>query len=187
MHQDINDTIADNLGLVYKQLNRFNLRNDQDAESFAYEALYSAALTFKADRQVTFSTYATVCIYNALGNYIRTKNKQRQLLCVSYNELTKGGDEYIDFLCDPMTVEDQYIATETRQFVMRTFLEEYNALKSETHKKIVTVWYSAGFDITTKEIASEVNVSQSYVSQSLNVFRYKIRQKVEAFMNGQGC
>ena len=113
MQDDINDKIASNVGLIFKQLNKFNLAEDPEAESIGYEALYNAILTYDQSKSVQFSTYASVCIYNALGSYVRTQNKQRQLEVISYNNVAYTEDgtdhEFVDFISAPSDVEQDYI------------------------------------------------------------------------------
>lgn len=70
--QDIEAIIRDNIGLVITQLKRLKVTFDPEAESIGYEALYNAALTYDCTKGYKFSTYATCCIYNAVGSYIRT-------------------------------------------------------------------------------------------------------------------
>ena len=82
---EVNDKIAANTGLIYKQLTAFNLLYDQDAESFAHEALWRAVKTFDESAGVAFSTYAVCCINNELRKHLRTLNRKRQLDVVSYD------------------------------------------------------------------------------------------------------
>lgn len=92
MQECIDDKIRDNVGLIFTQLNKFKLAKDPEAESIGYEALYNAILTYDQSKKVQFSTYASVCIYNALGSYVRTQNKQRQLEVISYNNIAFSED-----------------------------------------------------------------------------------------------
>ena len=68
---DINDQIAENTGLIYKQLAAFNLLYDQDAESFAYEALYRAITTYNKSAGTAFSTYAVPMISGEIKRFLR--------------------------------------------------------------------------------------------------------------------
>ena len=58
------DTLIErNIGLVYAQLNRFNLRQDPDAESIAFEALLKASENFDESTGNKFSTLAVVSAF----------------------------------------------------------------------------------------------------------------------------
>ena len=83
---DINKLIEDNMGLVYKQLHRFNLAYDADSFSFAMEGLMNAAKTYNTKRNIKFSTYASACIYNAIMQHLRSQSKQRQINVVYYDD-----------------------------------------------------------------------------------------------------
>src|SRR5690554_1463642 len=110
---DANDLIAKNKGLVYKQLHSYSLINDPEAVSLGFEALLNAIETYDRSKSVKLSTYATVCINNALGNYIRRMKKKRQLDIVYYNDLIEGQDiEYIEILPSDINVENEIIFKE---------------------------------------------------------------------------
>lgn len=183
MQGDINEVIASNVGLVYDQLNKFNLARDPEAESIGYEALYNAVCNFDENKGTKLSTLATVYIYNALGTYVRALNKKRQLEVISYNNIayTADGDskEYIDFLPDHKSVEDEYVRKETCKVVQQVVQELYDNLANEKHKVILAKWRESGYVATTKSLASEVGVSQPYVSQVINNLKFKLRQRLE--------
>ena len=104
--QEIDYLILRHKGLAYKQLHRFHLVNDHEAISIAYWALYKALTTFKESERTLISTYATCCIYNALGDYVRTLHRKRQIEEVSYNAIVCEEHEYIDTLSDNTSAED---------------------------------------------------------------------------------
>lgn len=179
---DINVIIENNLGLVYKQLHRFNLQDDPDSISAGYEALYRAIKTFDESKNFTFSTYATTCIYNALGSVLRTNNKIRKLEVVSYNKSTVGDNgeetEMLDFIPADETVEEVILREELIRKT-RTCLDElYESLPSKNQKEILKRWRESDFNKTSVEIAKEMHLSQSYVSMILNELKYKIKQRM---------
>ena len=183
--QDINAKIASNTGLIFKQLNKFNLAKDPEAESIGYEALYNAILTYDQSKSVQFSTYASVCIYNALGSYVRTQNKQRQLELISYNNIAYSEDgndhEFVDFFEDPSDVERDYLRQELLSMVVTEFQKQYDELTNEKHKLILSIWRDSGYEATMVEIAKQANVSQPYVSQVINGFKFKLKKRLEAY------
>jgi len=52
-------------------------------------------------------------------------------------------------------------------------------VNNKTQRSILEYWRKSMFKATHKEIASELNCSQSYVSQTLNRFRCKLKNKLE--------
>lgn len=185
MQGDINDKIAANTGLIFTQLNKFNLARDPEAESIGYEALYNAILTYDQSKKVQFSTYASVCIYNALGSYVRTLNKQRQLEVISYNNVAYTEDgtdhEFVDFFEAPNSVEDNYIRCERDRLIRQVVKDQYDKLTNEKHKSIILLWCKSGYTMTSVAIAKEIGVSQPYVSQVINNFKFKLKKRLEEY------
>ena len=185
MQDDINTKIASNVGLIFKQLKKFNLAKDPEAESIGYEALYNAILTYDQSKNVQFSTYASVCIYNALGSYVRTQNKQRQLEIISYNNIAYSEDgtdhEFVDFLSTPSDVEQDFMRKELHRIVREEFQKQYDMLTNEKHKVILTLWHNSDFEASMVSIAKQAGVSQPYVSQVINSFKFNLRKKLEEY------
>lgn len=181
--KDIDMLIKKHLGLVYSQLHRFKLINDPEAESIAYEALWNAISNFDESKNTKLSTVATVYIYNALGSYVRKLNKQRVIETISYNNIAYADEneehEFVDMLSTGEDIMTNYIKQETQVYVREVFNELYRGLTKETHKQIIALWNESDFSATTVEIAKQANVSQSYVSQVLNNFKFKLKKKVE--------
>jgi RNA polymerase sigma factor (sigma-70 family) len=187
MCDEVTTYIATNRGLIFKQLHKFGLATDHEAESIGYEALYNAATTFKPEMGYKFSTYATVCIYNALGSYVRTLLKQRQLVVVSYHAMIKdgedGGIELVGLLACGHDVEQEYLQEELFQVVRAIFVEQLSQVTNEKHRNIICTWRASHFEMTTSDIAKNVGVSQSYVSQVLNNFKYSMRKRLEVYID----
>ena len=183
---DINRIIEQNMGLVYQQLHRFKLVDNPDAESYANEAIYNAALTYKPETGNTFSTYATCVIANSLRMYLRSKKKKRQLTIVSYNAPVTVSDEDTVELCDTLasddTAEDIVISNELSEHVRAALRTVYNELTTDSHKKIFRLWCANNGNIRQREIAEQLNLSQPYVSRAISIIRYKLRQQLEDYL-----
>lgn len=181
---DINDQIAENLGLVYQQLRRFKLLDDPDAESFAYEALYKAVLTYDESTGYAFSTYAVCIIANALRKHLRTLNKKRQLHVISYEEpLDRHTDEghLVDVLVHAEDTESQIMRNELHEVSMEAFDEILETL-SDRHRLIITKWYESEFKLTQTEIAKALGISQATVSKALSAFKHKLKVRLEEYL-----
>jgi len=186
VHDNIELTIKENTGLIFKQLHKFHLVDDPEAESIGYEALYNAALTYESTKKAKFSTYATVCIYNGLGTYTRTLNRQRQLDVISYNNKVSNGSyeaEYSNFITNGVSTEDCCIKEELCATALRTFDELLNKLTNEKHKKIIIAWQESDYSGSTVELAINVGVSQPYVSQVLTRFKSDMKTKLKEYYN----
>lgn len=187
MCADINQQIANNTGLIFKQIHAFNLSDDPEAESIGYEALYKAIKTYSPEANAKFSTYATVCIYNALGMYLRRKNRVRQLEVISYNSTIRYADgqthELLDTIESDVDLIDDYCKNELHEYTRQCFAEELQRLSSKKQIAIISSWQKSEFMATTTTLANEAGVSQSYVSQTLNNFKSKMRMRLEKYYN----
>ena len=181
---DINDVIYDNLGLVYTQLNRFKLRNDQDAESFAYEALYNAVISYDEKSGNSFSTYATCVIANSLRTLVRHRKRKRQLNVMSYNEHidNEANEEFVDVLVGYESVEDIMLREELHEVLHEALEVVYTNISNETAKRIFVMWYSSNFEMTQQQIAAALNISQPTVSKNLSIIKYKLKQELEDYL-----
>lgn len=177
---DINDQIAKHTGLIYKQLTAFNLLYDQDAESFAYEALYRAITTFKADTGTAFSTYAVCCINNELRKHLRTLNRKRQFELVSYDAplLSDESSCLADILEHPGSVEQTLISEEASKRILTAFKAEYIMLVDK-HKRVIRMYYGYEGKATQKEIATSVGVTQATVSKIVSAFKHRVKLRME--------
>lgn len=177
------DTLIErNIGLVYAQLNRFNLRQDPDAESIAFEALLKASENFDESTGNKFSTLAVVYIYNALCGYLRTLNKVRKLDIVSLNaevEINGTMHEYQEVIADSTFVDEDYIKKEKCLILSDCFNKVYNKLKSDKQKRIIEHWKGGDFEDAHKDIADSCGVSQSYVTQTITIFKTDVKRLME--------
>ncbi|NLD21663.1 MAG: sigma-70 family RNA polymerase sigma factor [Bacteroidales bacterium] len=179
----VTELIELNQGLIHAQLRKFYLEDDLDAISFAYEALFNAILNFKPNKNNKFSTYATVCIYNRLGSYVRSINTQAILNTISCNQPINEDDEdgmtLLDTFESPFTAEDEAIASHGVNNILQSLKECYNALKNPLHKRIVGAWIESNFGKTHTKIAEELQCSQAYVTQVLKTFKNTLKNKLE--------
>lgn len=185
--EDLDTLIADNMGLVYTQLHRFNRMNDDEAFSQAMEALMNAARTFDASKGFKFSTYATVCIYNALGCYLRTLNKKRQILLVSYDEYLDNSEDLqlIDTLAsDEPTPEEAILKEEQIIYVRKAFAKVLSEITNPTAKRVIEYWASQDFETSQTDMAKALGIAQPTVSRALSAFKHKMRLEMEEY-NGK--
>lgn len=180
--------IKDNAGLIFAQLKRLNIMHDSEAQSIGYEALWNAAMTYDESKGYKFSTYATCCIYNALCSYIRTLNKKRQLEVVSYNSIAYQEDgtkhEYLELLStDIVDTEQEILQKELYCTLNRAIQISYDRLTNPKHKAVIKVWRDAEYNISNKEVAAAVGVSQPYVNQIINTFKNSIKKIMEGYFN----
>lgn len=171
----IEELIVANKGLIYKQLYRFHLINDQDAYSHALFALYKAIITYDASKGAAFSNYATVCIFNALGCYIR--GIKSGIEEVSYDTMVCEDASFINILPGPDTADGRYMTYKNIIDVYK-ILNEVLVRLPKLNKQVISLWIDSEFTIGQKELAAETKCSQSYVSRILADFKKIVKNKL---------
>lgn len=175
----IEDKFKENIGLIGTQLRRFGLTHDPDAISLAYEALYNAILTYDSDRNVKFSTYATVCIYNRLGSLVRSMKTQLNTSITSYEApLDDNGLTLIDVLESPLMADKEVLVECGVTTINNAVTECLKSLTNKTHRNIVDAWIQSDYKMTHTEIADLLGCSQSYVTQVIKKFRNILKNKL---------
>ena len=181
----IDKLLADNMGLVYKQLHKFNRAYDDDAFSAGFEALYRAATTYKKSKGVAFSTYATTCIYNGIAHYMRDEaNRLKKEVPLSFETLVSDGDNVTlgDILSDDVTPETECLKKELYAVLWQKFDEVVASFNNKTAENLLYTWKEYGFNITQSELAAIVGISQAYVSRTLSAFKHKLKKEMEEYL-----
>ena len=175
----VEELIKLNEGLIWKQLKKFGLIGDPEALSLGYEALYTSIMTFDASRSNKFSTYATVCIYNSLGSYVRSLNTSIRKNTISYDApIDDEGTTYLDSFESTLTADEKLLEEAGVEEIMQCVELCIAGVNNKTQRSILEYWRKSMFKATHKEIASKFNCSQSYVSQTLNRFRRNLKNKL---------
>lgn len=175
----VEELIVLNYGLMQKQLNKFGMYNDPDALSYAYESLYRAIITYNLEDNHKFSTYATVCIYNRLGSYVRSLKTQIVVNTTSYdNPIDEAGKTMLDVLESVHTADGSLLSECGVSVIYETILDCMKSMKNPLHYQIVELWMDSGFKATHTFIADELECTQSYVSQTLKIFKNTLKKKL---------
>lgn len=167
--KNIDYLILEHKGLVYKQLHRYNMIGDWEAESIAFEALWKAFGDYDANHtsNAAFGTYATTCIYNALGTYAKTFKRVRQLEVVTLEDYTEAFESN--------SVEVVIIQEERAEKINFALAKLRDSLTNPTHKRLFAAWEASDFEGSKTELATAAKCSQPYVSQTIAVFKHKIK------------
>lgn len=181
---DIDQLISDNIGLVYKQLHRFNRAYDADAFSYGLDGLWKAASTYDPNKQVAFSTYASVCIYNSIAMYMRELQQQARKSVTSLEaSVSDGGDIVLsEVLSIDGTPETVYLKNELYETLWRNFDSIVDSTKNDIAVKILQMWRDSDFTATQMELAKAAGVSQAYVSRVLSAFKHKLKERMRDYL-----
>ncbi len=140
----------------------------EDLISIGTIGLIKSINTFKPDKKIKLATYASRCIENEILMYLRRNSKTR--LEVSIDEplnVDWDGNELL--LSDILGTEEDVIYRGIESEVEHKLLKEAISKLSEREKTIINLRFgldaSAGREMTQKEVAELLGISQSYISR----------------------
>ena len=140
----------------------------EDLISIGTIGLIKAINTFKADKNIKLATYASRCIENEILMYLRKTNKNK--LEVSIDEplnVDWDGNELL--LSDILGTEEDVIYKDMEHEAEKKLLKKAMEKLGEREKLIINLRYGlitpSGEEMTQKEVASYLGISQSYISR----------------------
>ncbi|HBY21197.1 MAG: sporulation sigma factor SigE [Clostridiales bacterium GWE2_32_10] len=139
----------------------------EDLVSIGNIGLIKAINTFEANKNIKLATYASKCIENEILMFIRKNNKTR--FEVSIDEplnVDWDGNQLLlaDILGGDEASISKDIETEIDFRILRKCVDKLNIRE----KKIIELRYGIykdGDELTQKEVADELGISQSYISR----------------------
>lgn len=140
----------------------------EDLISIGTIGLIKSINTFKPDKNIKLATYASRCIENEILMYLRRNNKTK--LEVSIDEplnVDWDGNELL--LSDILGTEEDVIYRGIESEVEHKLLKEAISKLTEREKTIINLRFgldaSIGREMTQKEVAELLGISQSYISR----------------------
>ena len=140
----------------------------EDLISIGTIGLIKSINTFKPDKNIKLATYASRCIENEILMYLRRNNKTK--LEVSIDEplnVDWDGNELL--LSDILGTDEDVIYRDIESEVERKLLLGAISKLSDREKKIISLRFGLGTkdgqEMTQKEVASLLGISQSYISR----------------------
>ena len=160
--------IERNLRLVVYIARRFENTgiNIEDLISIGTIGLIKAINTFRADKNIKLATYASRCIENEILMYLRKNSSQRTE--VSLDEpLNTDWDGKELLLSDVLGTEGDVVMRPIEADVDRKLLRDAVAKLSGREQEIITMRFGLGGrrELTQKEVADRLGISQSYISR----------------------
>ena len=160
--------IEHNLRLVVYIAKRFENTGTsiEDLISIGTLGLIKAINTFRADKSIKLATYASRCIENEILMYIRKRSGQR---CeVSMDEplnVDWDGNELL--LSDVLGSDEDGVSYELEQREEREAVRRAVAMLEPRERELIELRYGlgGGDELTQKEVADRLGISQSYISR----------------------
>ncbi len=177
-----NKLIEHNLRLVVYLSKKYdNTKIDlEDLVSIGTIGLIKGISTYKVDKNIKLATYASRCIDNEILMYLR-KNKKRNAdvsLEESLSYDSEGNELHLE---DILGTEDDIVTKNIEDDDMKkTLIEEINKLPKRD-KEIISLRYGlfGKKEITQKELAKKLNISQSYISRIEKKVIKKIKESIK--------
>ena len=182
-NQKARDTLIEhNLRLVVYVAKRYDNSTNcplEDLISIGTIGLVKAINTFKADKNIKLATYASRCIENEILMYLRKNNKIRYEISLDEPlNIDYDGNELL--LGDIVGTDDDLVEQEMMKRDQRKLF--YEALKdlNEREKEILILRYglSNHDELTQKDVAKLLGISQSYISRLEKKIIKKLRNQL---------
>ena len=153
----------------------------EDLISIGTIGLIKGINTFNPDKNIKLATYASRCIENEILMYLRKNNKTK--LEVSIDEplnVDWDGNELL--LSDILGTDEDVISKGIESEVEKKLL--YKAIEKLNHREKVIVEMRYGLnnkdgeEMTQKEVADSLGISQSYISRLEKKIISKMRKEI---------
>ena len=160
--------IEHNLRLVVYVAKKF-VSSDMDIEdliSIGSLGLIKAVNSYKSDKNIKIATYASKCIENEILMYLRKVSRSKHM--VSLDEplnVDSEGNELVlfDLLPDEKECPQESMERLTEKQILWKIINKLN----EREKEIMVMRFGlhGGEELTQKEVADSLGISQSYISR----------------------
>lgn len=163
-----NKLIEHNLRLVVFLAKKYeNTKVDlEDLVSIGTIGLIKGVNTYKLDKNIKLATYASRCIDNEILMYLRkTKRKKTEISFEDSLSFDSDGNEL--HLEDVLGTEEDIVTKPLEEELDRNMLKEEVAKLSKRDKEIIELRYGLNGkeELTQKEVANLLGISQSYISR----------------------
>lgn len=153
----------------------------EDLISIGTIGLIKSINTYNPQKNIKLATYASRCIENEILMYLRRNNKTK--LEVSIDEplnVDWDGNELL--LSDVLGTEEDVICKDIEDEVERKLLMKAISKLSERERKIIELRFGLcnpnGEELTQKEVAELMGISQSYISRLEKKIIKRLRKEI---------
>lgn len=176
------ELIERNIRLVIHCAKKFSPADEiEDLVSIGTIGLIKAVDSFDPNKDVKFATYATRCIDNEILMHLRKQKKIKQETSIYekvFEDANGNGAIRLDVLeDDEVNIESDYVKKET-------IIELMKIISNLSKREQFIILQYLGFNedktpLTQKEIASILDISQSYISRVITRIINKIRKEMD--------
>ena len=175
--------IEHNLRLVVYIAKRFENTGTglEDLVSIGTIGLVKAINTFRADKNIKLATYASRCIENEILMYIRKYSGVRSEVSIDEPLNTDlDGNELL--LSDVLGSDEESVTFEIEREEERAMIRQAVAGLGAREREIIELRYGmrGGEELTQKEVADRLGISQSYISRLEKKIIARLRAELSA-------
>lgn len=173
--------IERNLRLVVYIARRFENTgiNIEDLISIGTIGLIKAVSTYKPAKNIKLATYASRCIENEILMFLRKNSAQRTE--ISFDEpLSTDWDGKELLLSDVLGTDGDTVMRPIEADVDRKLLQDAVGKLSSREQDIITLRFGLGGkkEMTQKEVADHMGISQSYISRLEKRIILRLRREI---------
>ncbi len=180
-----NILIEHNLRLVAYIAKKFDntTASIEELISIGTVGLIKAISTFNADKNIKLATYASRCIENEILMFIRKASTQKKEVSID-EPLSVDFDGNELLLSDILGSDSDVVSKDMEEDEERRMLRAAVKELSNREKVIIEMRYGliSGEEMTQKEVADQLGISQSYISRLekriMTILRKKIEEKI---------
>ncbi|MBE6595248.1 MAG: RNA polymerase sporulation sigma factor SigE [Ruminococcaceae bacterium] len=174
--------IEHNLRLVVYIARRFESTGTglEDLVSIGTVGLIKAINTFRSDKNIKLATYASRCIENEILMYMRKRSAHRGEVSIDEPlNIDWDGNELL--LSDVLGSEEDGVSFELEKKEERRIIHAAVASLTPRERLIVELRYgfSGRRELTQKEVADMLGISQSYISRLEKKIIAELREEIE--------
>ena len=139
----------------------------EDLISIGTIGLIKAVNTFKVDKNIKLATYASRCIENEILMHLRRNSRIKTEVSID-EPLNVDWDGNELLLSDILGTEEDLVYKDIEDEVDLNLLEQAMDILSDRERTIIELRYGIGHDdeeMTQKEVADLLGISQSYISR----------------------
>ena len=152
----------------------------EDLISIGTIGLIKATNTFRPDKNIKLATYASRCIENEILMYIRKNGNLR--LELSFDEpLSTDWDGNELLLCDVLGTEENSAMQEIEQDEEKQIINRAVSALAPREREIIELRFGlrSGREMTQKEVADALGISQSYISRLEKRIIERLREEIQ--------
>ena len=178
-----NILIEHNLRLVAFIAKRFENTgaNIEELISIGTLGLMKAISTFNKDKSIKLATYASRCIENEILMFIRKTSSQKKEISID-EPLSVDWDGNELLLSDVLGSDNDVVSREMEDREERKILRDAVGELNPRERMIIEMRYGLlnGNELTQKEVADTLGISQSYISRLEKRIIERLRKQIEA-------